>query len=98
MIQTYQGQFLDDVSFFVEGRLVKLPTKKRIIINVLDDEAPNQENVYNIKSGHQRVTTIKELLGKAGKMENDTLTDDDWDEMANIRAKTNVGLSRGIDV
>ena len=98
MIQTYQGQFLDDVSFFVEGKLVKLPTKKQIIINVLDDEAPNQENVYNIKPEHKRVTTIKKLLDEARKKENDTLTDDDWDEMANIRAKTNAGLSRGIEI
>jgi hypothetical protein len=45
----------------------------------------------------QRVTAIKGILSDALRAEQD-LTDADWEEMANLRLKTNLGLSRGVNL
>ena len=44
MLQTYQGHFREEVRFYVDNREVTIPTNKRIIINILDDELDMREN------------------------------------------------------
>ena len=38
IIRTYQGYFLEDGQFITYGLLVKLPTKRRTMVNILNDD------------------------------------------------------------
>jgi len=45
----------------------------------------------------QKVAAIKGILADALKAESD-LTDEDWNEMANLRAQTNAGLAMTVEI
>jgi hypothetical protein len=45
----------------------------------------------------QKVAAIKNILADALKAEND-LTDEDWNQMANLRPQTNIGLARTVKI
>ena len=49
MLQAYQGYFREDGRFYVDNREVVIPTNKRVIINILDDEKSNTDNEYLAK-------------------------------------------------
>jgi len=96
MIQTYQGYFQEDGCFIPDGVRVRMPVKRRAIVNILEDEATGRANIE--ESAHQqKVLAIKEILADALKSEND-LSDADWEEFAGLRAQTNAGLSRTVNI
>jgi len=92
MVQTYQGYFQEDGQFISGNTLIKLPTLRRTIVNVLDEE-PDVEQEQKKEINQQRVMQILNIINQAREVENE-LTDEDWDELANIRDTTNAGLSR----
>jgi DNA-directed RNA polymerase beta subunit len=94
MIQTYQGYFRNDGYFVADSPSVKLPTMRRVIVNILDDE--HVEPAKN--TSQQRAARLHKVLQDALAIENDELTGDDWDELANIRVKTNAGMSRAVNL
>ncbi|MCL1844820.1 MAG: hypothetical protein FWF77_02840 [Defluviitaleaceae bacterium] len=49
MLQAYQGHFREEVRLYVDNREVMIPTNKRVIINILDDEAGNANAEYLAK-------------------------------------------------
>jgi len=97
MVQTYQGYFQEDGQFISGNTLVKLPTLKRTIVNVLDDEP---EAVLDLKKkvDQQRVSRILNIITQAQAVENEGMSNEDWDELINIRSSTNNGLSRAVEL
>ena len=94
-VKTYQGYFLEDGRLMTNGSPIKLPTKCRVIVNVLEDEMGVIEAVAQTGTDSQKkVAAIHKILNDAQGAEDSVLTDADWDEMANLRAGTNAGLSR----
>ena len=98
MIQTYQGYFEEDGRFVHDGLFIKLPTRRRAIVNVFDDEITNEKAEQTDITLLKRYERIKLILATAVVAENDILTDTDWEEMANLRSQTNIGLLRTIDI
>ena len=99
MIQTYQGYFQEDGRFLTDGLLIKLPTKRRAIVNILDDDVTESHNTSRFENGHTKKTdVIKDILAGAFAAEDSVLSDADWDEMAGLRSRTNAGLSRAIEI
>ena len=95
MVQTFQGYFLEDGRFVPDGRLVKLPAMRRAIVNILEDVVGGERS----NDQHQvKLDRIKMIIADAAKIEYDILTDDDWDEMRNLRSKSNIGLSRAVEL
>ena len=98
MVQTYQGYFQDDGRFIPDGVSVKVPTRRRAIVNVLDeiveDDIDVSQKERDIKD---RVDRIDLILAAALDAE-DEMTEEEWDEMLNLRAKTNAGLSRAVEI
>ena len=96
MVQTYQGYFQEDGQFVSGNTLIKLPTLRRTIVNVLDEE-PEVEQEQKNEINQQRVMRILNIINQAREVEND-MTDENWDELANIRDTTNAGLSRTVEI
>ena len=61
MLQAYQGHFREDMRFYVDNTEVKLPTNKRVIINILDDDI----NTANIEYLAKLDNAIEE--GRSGE-------------------------------
>jgi hypothetical protein len=81
-----QGYY-ENGAYFV-GDITDIPSE-RIRITVIFHDVEDKRQ--------QRMTAIKGILSDALRAEND-LTDADWNEMANLRIKTNGGLSRSVDL
>ena len=96
MIQTFQGYFLEDGHFVSDNTKVKLPTLKRTIINVLNDEITTFYNEIHDKQASAVIKFLEDI--DALKDEDNIMTDNDWDELANTRNKTNGGLSRYVEL
>ncbi|MCL2278342.1 MAG: hypothetical protein FWC20_02915 [Oscillospiraceae bacterium] len=97
MIQTYQGYFVDDGQFIADGTSVRLPTGRRAIINILEEEIADSDVALVDSAREQRIEAIQEILAAAGAAE-DELTEEDWEEFKNLRTLTNAGLSRTLDL
>jgi len=98
MIQTYEGYFLEDGSFVPNGIRVKLPTRRRAIVNVFVEEVANDMALQTTTALQDRIDRINLILEAAAETENDSMTDDDWDEMLTLRSQTNAGLSRSVEL
>ena len=100
MIQTYQGYFQDDGRFIADGILVKLPAKRRAIVNIIDDEATAPDVAADEKKHRRQAATVKKFLADVAaiKNEDNVMTDADWDELANIRSRTNNGFARTVEI
>jgi hypothetical protein len=100
MIQTYQGHFLEDGRFIADGRPVKLPTKRRIIISVLDDETVESGVAVNTEARQRQAAAVKKFITDIAALgdEDNVMTDADWDELANLRSRTNAGFHRAVDI
>ena len=97
MVQTYQGYFTEDGRFVPDGISVKLPTRRRAIVNVLDEEVKANADDSQSDNNQGIVERIEMILAAALDAKDD-LTDDEWDEMLNLRSKTNAGLSRAVEI
>ena len=97
MIQTYEGYFLEDGSFVPNGIRVKLPTRRRAIVNVFVEEVADDVNPQTDTETEDRVKRIESILAAAVDAKDD-MTEDDWDEMLTLRSKSNAGLSRVVDI
>jgi len=99
VVQTYQGYFLEDGRFVPDGVCVKLPTKRRAIVNILEDEVVDDgDTSQSSESLEGRIDRIMVILDNAFAAESNALTDDEWEEMRNIRTQTNAGLSRLVEL
>lgn len=96
--QTYQGYFLEDGSFLVDGLPVRLPSKRRTVVEVFEDvEISETRAISQVETeNHEKVTFVKKIIEEARAAEHDTLTESDWLEMANLRTKTR--LSRRVEL
>ena len=99
MVHTYQGYFVEDGRFISDSALVKLPTRRRAIVNILEEEVVETD-------AHSRSTTdpqdklerIRCILAAAKTEEDKTLSNEDWDEMLSLRSQSNAGFSRAVEV
>jgi len=99
MIQTYQGYFQEDGRFIPDGILVKLPTRRRAIVNVFDDVVAGDNTHPQTDAALQdRVERIRLILAAALEAEDDVMTEDAWAEMLTLRSQTNAGLSRPVNI
>jgi orotate phosphoribosyltransferase len=62
MIQTYQGYFQEDGRFIADNVVVKMPPRKRVIINVLDEEMPNKGMDEEMERRRKAVQSLKGIL------------------------------------
>jgi len=62
MIQAYQGYFEEDGRFIANNTVVKIPVKRRVIINILDDEV-NDAKVDSEKEIEERKAIFESLKG-----------------------------------
>ena len=98
MVQTFQGYFKDDGRFIPDGVSVKVPTGRWAIVNVLDEKVEDDTDVSKKERDIQdRVARIDLILAAALAAE-DEMTEEEWDEMQNLRARTNAGLSRAVEI
>jgi hypothetical protein len=93
MTQTFYGYFQEDGRFISDGLLIMMPPRRQAIVNILDEEAV-QSKVDCIEN----MSIIKKVLENALAAEDSVLTDSDWTEMADLRKKTNSGLSRMVSI
>ena len=92
MIQAYQGYFKDNGYFVADNPSVKLPTKRRVIVTILEDEYSSATEVNTIL----KAARLRRVLQEAHAVEDDVMTDVDWDDLTNARTKTNAGMSRAV--
>jgi len=97
MVRTYEGYFLEDGRFIPNGTRVKLPTRRRAIVNVFLNENADDAISQPDNASQNRVERIEMILAAALDAKDD-LTDDEWDEMLSLRSKTNAGLSRTVEI
>ena len=97
MIQTYQGYFGDDGRFVSDSIVINIPTRRRAIVNIFDEEVvePKKKTV-----NERQAAAVNKFLTDIAAISDDdnVLTDADWDELSNLRSKTNAGLARKIDL
>ena len=77
MIQAYQGYFGEDGRFVADNVSVKIPIKRRVIVNVLDDE------VVETKSKAQLQNDALKMFSVAMKEITDEPLDEEFDEIVN---------------
>jgi hypothetical protein len=94
----YQGRLLEDGRFIPDGARVKIPVPCRVKVFIEDETVEIGPTAHADANRNKRVTSIKELLNDAREAEDSVLTDADWEEMANLRAGTNAGFSRKIEL
>lgn len=63
MIQAYQGHFKDDGRFIADNKIVKIPTNRRVIINVLDEIIDTEVTKSNEEEITKRQEMVKSLKG-----------------------------------
>ena len=74
---------------------VRLPTRRRVIINILEDEI--RDVVTSLDTPRRRnIESIMQAINNAATVEDD-LSDEDWNELENIRARTNEDMARQVD-
>jgi len=61
-MQAYQGYFQEDVRFITDDVVVKIPTHRRIIINVLD-ESVDMETTTNEEEIAERLKMLETITG-----------------------------------
>ena len=93
MLQAYQGYIQVDGRFVADNPSVKLPTQRKVIITILEDEYARPANTDR----QHKVSWFRKIMQEASAAENE-LTDADWDELENIRKDTNAGMSRTVDL
>ena len=94
MIQAYQGYFESDGRFVADSPSVKLPTMRRAVVNIFYNEPIESTTPLR----QQRAARLRKVIQDAHAVENDGMTDADWDELTTIRDKTNAGMSRTVNL
>ena len=88
MIQTYTGYFQDGCFYTENNVVVRIPEKKRVILNVLNDENIDVNNVNK-----KRLLALNKFVAKMKKCSEDL--PDDFDE---ILAHGKLNFNREIDI
>ena len=96
MAEAYQGVLQADGRLMVNGSLVKSKAPRRVVFNFLDD-TETADVAYADTDRLNKLAVIRKAISSAAEAENE-LTDADWDELTNIRARTNAGLSRRVEI
>ncbi|MCL2249697.1 MAG: hypothetical protein FWC13_10555 [Oscillospiraceae bacterium] len=84
MIQTYQGYFVDDGQFIADGTSVRLPTRRRAVVNIFEDDIADSDVALVDSAREQKIARIQDALAKAQAAE-DELSEEDWEEFKNLR-------------
>jgi len=99
MVQTYQGYFVEDGRFISDNALAILPTRRRAIVNILEEKVGEIDAHSRLITNPQdKLKRIRSILAAAKAEEDNTLNDDDWDEMLSLRSQSNAGFSRAVEV
>ena len=77
MVQTYQGYFTEDGRFVHDGKNIKLPTRRRTIVNVFLDETADdvtpQPDIALLKNN--RIEWLKEFRKLASVASDEEMPD-----------------------
>lgn len=87
MIQTYQGYFQEDGRFISDSLSIQIPTRRRAIVNILDDEVAA---ISKTDSQQLKENALRQIFLDAEKVE-DALTSEEWAEFENLRSRTHLG-------
>ena len=63
VIQAYQGYFREEVRFVADNSVVRIPAKKRVIVNVLDDEIVDDARAVDKAEIEKRLEMVKSITG-----------------------------------
>ena len=63
VIQAYQGYFREEVRFVADNSVVRIPAKKRVIVNVLDDEIVDDAKTVDKAEIEKRLEMVKSITG-----------------------------------
>ena len=63
MIQAYQGHFKEDGLFIADNMIVKIPTNRRVIINVLDETVDTEIMQNEEEDIAKRLAIVESLKG-----------------------------------
>jgi hypothetical protein len=89
-VQAYQGYFREDGRFIPDSLLVKIPTNKRAIVNILDVE------VVETKSrSQQQLEALDRFVDEIKSLDEqgiEPLTDEDFSALENNRVTFNRSL------
>jgi hypothetical protein len=80
-MQAYEGYF-ENGKFYTAGRALRIPERRRAIVNILDDE------IVEVKTKSQRQGEAFERFIAANKDITDEPLDEEWDEI----------ISQGINI
>jgi hypothetical protein len=97
---TYQGRLLEDGRFIPDSVRVKIPVPCRVVVSISEEEMEAAEPAANTSAHHRQAAAVKKFLASVAALEDedDVMTEADWDEMANLRAGTNAGFARKIEL
>jgi hypothetical protein len=86
-MQAYEGYF-ENGKFYTAGRALRIPERRRAIINILDDE------IIEIKTKSQRQSEAFEKFIAANKDITDEPFDEEWDEIMS----QGINIGSGVDL
>jgi len=92
-VQAYQGYFQADGRFVADSPMFKLPAMRRVIVNVLSDEIV----IPAVSDNGDKLARLRKVLDTARGVEGE-LADSDWNELENIRKRTNNGMARAVNL
>ena len=82
MVQTYQGYFLEDGRLMSNGSPIRLPIKRRAIVNILEDEIGETKPQTKAERQNQ---SLKHLFAAIDAVEGEPITDADLVAFENSR-------------
>ena len=82
MIQTYQGYFQEDGCFIPDGVRVRMPVKRRAIVNILEDEVGEVKVQTKAERQNQ---SLKHFFAAIDAVEGEPITDEDLVAFENSR-------------
>jgi hypothetical protein len=74
MVQTYQGYFLEDGRLMTNGSPIRLPIRRRVIVNILEDEMGETKVQSKAEKQNQ---SLKQFFAAIDAVEGEPITDND---------------------
>jgi len=80
MIKTYEGYFQEDGQFVADSQIIQLPIRRKIIVNILEEDVIEE---FNAKQKKQ-LTAIERLIAANNEIDDEPL-DHELDAILNNR-------------